>query len=136
MCLPCDTGRTRRSRPYRPDEEGIETVGAKNFSPLLPSDVMQYRVDGYVEKEMPEPEKRMKNFSIQSVGNQAVITVDLSLISMESLNRLFERLQTEELIQQAGFDDNLVEIGGEIKRSWWRKNREWYLQGALDADRD
>ncbi len=78
----------------------------------------------------------MKNFSIQSIGNQAVITVDLSLISIESLNRLFERLRTEELIQEAGFSDSLVEIGKEIKQSWWRKNREQYLQGALNADCD
>ncbi|WP_417910710.1 hypothetical protein [Candidatus Electronema sp. PJ] len=76
----------------------------------------------------------MKNFSIQSVGNQAVITVDLSLISLESLTRLFERLRTEELIQKADFSDGLIEIGAEIKQSWWRKNREQYLQGALDAD--
>jgi hypothetical protein len=76
----------------------------------------------------------MKNFSIQSAGNQAVITVDLSLISIESLNRLFERLRTEELIQKAGFSDSLVEIGTDIKQSWWRKNREQYLKGALDAD--
>lgn len=78
----------------------------------------------------------MKNFSIQSIGNQAVITVDLSLISIESLNRLFERLRTEELIQEAGFSDSLVEIGKEIKQSWWRKNREQYLQGVLNADCD
>ena len=85
---------------------------------------------------MPELEKRMKNFSIQSIGNQAVITVDLSLISIESLNWLFERLRTEELIQEAGFNDNLVEIGTEIKQSWWRKNRERYLKGAVDANCD
>jgi hypothetical protein len=78
----------------------------------------------------------MKNFSIQSIGNQAVITVDLSLISIESLNRLFERLRTEELIQEAGFNDSLVEISKEIKQSWWRKNREQYLQGVLNADCD
>ena len=78
----------------------------------------------------------MKNFSIQSAGNQAVITVDLSLISIETLNRLFERLRTEELIKEAGFSDSLVEIGTEIKQSWWRKNRERYLKGVPDADRD
>ena len=65
----------------------------------------------------------MRNFNIQSVGNQAVITVDLSFINIESLNRLFERLRTEQLIQKADFSDEITEIGTEIKQSWWQKNR-------------
>ena len=78
----------------------------------------------------------MKTFNIQSIGNQAVITVDLSFIDLESLNQLFERLRTEQLIQQAEFSDELAEIGTEIKQSWWCRNREQYLQGALNAGRD
>lgn len=79
--------------------------------------------------------KKMKNFSIQSIGSQAVITVDLSFLDMESLNRMFERLRTEQLIQQAEFNDELAAIGPEIKQDWWRRNREQYLQGVLHADR-
>jgi hypothetical protein len=81
-------------------------------------------------------EKNMKNFSIQSVGNQAVITVDLSFINIESFNRLFERLRTEQLIQKADFSDEITEIGTEIKQSWWQKNREQYLKGIINADCD
>jgi hypothetical protein len=55
----------------------------------------------------------MKNFTIQSVGNQAVITVDLSFMNMESLNRIFERLQTEKLIQKAEFSDE-VDLGHQM----------------------
>jgi len=78
----------------------------------------------------------MKNFNIQSVGNQAVITVDLSFMNIESLNRIFDRLRTEQLIQKANFSDEINEIGPEIKRAWWRKNREQYLKGVTDADCD
>jgi hypothetical protein len=67
--------------------------------------------------------RNMRNFSIQSVGNQAVITVDLSFINIESLNRLFERLRTEQLIQKADFSDEITKIGTEIKQSWWQKNQ-------------
>lgn len=77
----------------------------------------------------------MKNFSIQSSGKQAVITVDLSFLDMESLNRMFERLRTEQLIQQAEFSDELAEVATEIKQDWWSRNREQYLQGVLHADR-
>jgi len=76
----------------------------------------------------------MENFSIQSVGNQAIITIDLSFINIESLNRLFERLQTEQLIQKAKFSSEITKIGTEIKQSWWQKNREQYLKGITNAD--
>ena len=78
----------------------------------------------------------MENFSIQSVGNRAVITVDLSFMNIESLNRFFERLRAEQLIQKANFSDELAEIGAKIKENWWQKNREAYLEGIDDADRD
>ena len=78
----------------------------------------------------------MENFSIRSVGNQAVITVDLSFMNIESLNRVFERLRTEQLIQKANFSDEINEIGPEIKRTWWQKNRKQYLKGVTDADCD
>ncbi len=78
----------------------------------------------------------MRNFSIQSVGNQAVITVDLSFINIESLNRLFERLRVEQLIRKADFSDEVNGIGKEIKHSWWQKNREQYLKGIANADCD
>lgn len=73
----------------------------------------------------------MKTFSIQSFGNQAVITVDLSFINIETLNRFFERLQVEQLVQKADFSDEIMEIGTEIKQNWWQKNREEYLKGIV-----
>jgi len=78
----------------------------------------------------------MKDFSIKSVGNQAVITVDLSFMNMESLNLLFDRLRTEQLIRKADFSDEVTEIGKEIKQSWWQKNRDQYLKGIINADSD
>jgi len=73
---------------------------------------------------------------MQSVGNQVVITVDLSFMNIESLNRLFERLRIEELIQKADFSDEITEIGTEIKQSWWQRNREQYLKGIINENRD
>jgi len=78
----------------------------------------------------------MNDFSIQAVGNEAIITVDLSLVDIESLNIMFERLRTEQLIKKAGFKEEVVEIGEELKRGWWEKNREQYLKGVGNADRD
>jgi len=78
----------------------------------------------------------MQDFSIKSLGEQIIITVDRSLMSLESLNRLFERMRIEQLVKKANFRDEVVDIGNEIKRDWWQKNREQYLEGISDADRD
>jgi len=78
----------------------------------------------------------MKNFDIQCVGNQAVITVNLSFMNIDSLNRMIEQLRFEELIQNADFSDEVMEIGTEIKQEWWKKNREQYLKGIINADCD
>ena len=45
----------------------------------------------------------MQDFDIQSRGDQIVITVDRSLMSLEALNRLFERLRVEQLVKKRIF---------------------------------
>ncbi|OQX23026.1 MAG: hypothetical protein BWK80_28080 [Desulfobacteraceae bacterium IS3] len=97
---------------------------------LIKSEKSQFR------QRWQKKEKNMRNFSMQSVGNQVVITVDLSFMNIESLNRLFERLRIEELIQKADFSDEITEIGTEIKQSWWQRNREQYLKGIINENRD
>lgn len=71
----------------------------------------------------------MSDFKIASVGDQVVITVDRSLMPMESLNWLFERLRVEQLIQQADFSEDVVNISAEITEDWWRQHRAQYLEG-------
>ena len=78
----------------------------------------------------------MEDFSIRSVGNQAIIKVDLSFMDIESLNRLFDRLRVEHLVRKADFGDNIAEIGSEIKGNWWEKSGKMYLEGTTHADRD
>jgi hypothetical protein len=78
----------------------------------------------------------METFNIQAIGNQAIITVDLSFIDIKSLNRIFERLRIEQLIRKADFNDSVTEIGTEIKANWWKNNQEHYLQGLNNADCD
>jgi hypothetical protein len=73
---------------------------------------------------------------MNSVGNQVVITIDRSLISIDSLNKLFERLRLEELIKKANFSEEVLEIGKEIKSEWWQKNKKRYLEGISDVDSD
>ncbi len=46
--------------------------------------------------------------------------IDRSLMSLESLNRLFERMRIEQWAKKANFRDEVVDIGNEIKRGWWQ----------------
>ncbi len=78
----------------------------------------------------------MRDFSIECVGNQAIIKVNLSFMNIESVNRMIERLRVEELVKKADFSDEITEIGIEIKNNWWQKNREHYLRGVVNANCD
>ena len=77
----------------------------------------------------------MQNFTIRSIGSEIVITIDRSLMPIESLNYLFERLRVEELVRKADFSDELENIGAEITENWWRQYGSQYLQGVTDANR-
>lgn len=78
----------------------------------------------------------MQDFRIQSLGDQIVITVDRSLLSIEAFNWFFERMRVEQLVKKAHFRDDIVDVGTAIHRDWWRKNREQYLEGIPDANGD
>ena len=69
----------------------------------------------------------MQGFSIQSTGNQVVITMERSFVDIDFLNKLFERLRVEELIKKANFSDDIIEMATEMKREWWTRNKERYL---------
>ena len=43
--------------------------------------------------------------------------------------RILERFRFEELIQKADFQEDIEDIGEEIKADWWSKNRDKYLRG-------
>lgn len=41
---------------------------------------------------------------------------------------LIRRLRVEELAQQAGFDEKIMEIAEEIDQKWWDENGEEFLK--------
>jgi hypothetical protein len=70
----------------------------------------------------------MEEFSITSNDNQIVITIDRSLMDMDSINHLIERLRVEQLIKKANFTEDVLDIADEIKEDWWKKNKKEYLK--------
>ena len=69
----------------------------------------------------------MEAIEVTSLKNRMVISVDKSLISKESLLNFLERLQIENLARKANFDESVLEISEEIKRNWWKENKDWFL---------
>ena len=71
----------------------------------------------------------MEGFSISSIGNQIVITIDRSLVDINFVNNLVERLRVEQLINKANFSEEILNVANQIKKEWWEKNKKSYLEG-------
>jgi hypothetical protein len=69
----------------------------------------------------------MNAINIKTIKDQVVIKVDSSLINIDFLNKLYSRVRVEELAKKAKFDNKVVKIGEEIKKDWWKKNKNKYL---------
>lgn len=71
----------------------------------------------------------MEAVEVTSLKDKVVISIDKSLVSKEYLLNLLSRLQLENLIMKANFDENILDISEEIKRNWWGKNKDRFLNG-------
>jgi hypothetical protein len=69
----------------------------------------------------------MTKSSIQYQGNELVIRLNREDFSASYLLSLIRRLQLEELAQQAGFNEKVLEIAEEIDQQWWDEHREEFL---------
>ncbi|HLG28956.1 MAG TPA: hypothetical protein VI387_01990 [Candidatus Brocadiales bacterium] len=78
----------------------------------------------------------MEEFSVKAIDNQIIITIDRSLVDIDSVNNLLVRLRIEQLIKKANFSEDVMKIAEEIKKNWWKENKDRYLEGYIDADRD
>lgn len=70
----------------------------------------------------------MTKSSIQYQGDELVIRLNREDFSASYLLSLIRRLQTEELAQQAGFDEKVLEIAEEIDQKWWDEHGEEFLK--------
>ena len=60
---------------------------------------------------------------------EMIINIPKSSVAPEVIMRILERFRFEELIQKADFQEDIEDIGEEIKADWWSKNRDKYLRG-------
>ena len=69
----------------------------------------------------------MTGLDIHSDNKKLVLSIDKENFSEEVLLEIMKVARLEYLLEKAGFKDEIVEIGNEIKSVWWKKNKNQYL---------
>lgn len=65
--------------------------------------------------------------TVHSTDDKYILMFDKKSVNFKLILDFLERMKIEYLIEKAGFDESIEEIGEEIKRDWWAKNKEWFL---------
>jgi len=69
----------------------------------------------------------MNSISINTTKEQYVITIDKKKIKFDYVLNLVEKLRMEHLAQSLDFDEDIEQMGKEIKSNWWSENKERML---------
>lgn len=59
--------------------------------------------------------------------DQYLISIGKNAFDKAWLLKLIEKLRMEELAQQFDFDENIENIGEQIKADWWAKNKSRFI---------
>ena len=78
----------------------------------------------------------MEAIDIKSTDAKYIITVDKSIVDMEIILDILEKLKLECLAKNIDFNENIVNLSEEIKKSWWKKNKDRFLEGIVNEDSD
>ncbi len=73
----------------------------------------------------------MKAIDIQSTEDKYLISIDKNALDKGFLLELFERLRIEGLAKKIDLDDSILDLGEDIKKDWWEKNKERLLKKDL-----
>ena len=69
----------------------------------------------------------MQSVQIKSTKDHLLICIDKKLMGQEELLRVFDYFQVEKLAQKAQLNDEISEVGEQMKADWWEKNKDWFL---------
>lgn len=76
----------------------------------------------------------MESLTIRSTENKVIITIDKSSVDDDFLDGLFNRLTTEQLLKKADFDEDVLNLSDEIKKDWWIKNKNNFIEETDDEN--
>jgi hypothetical protein len=71
----------------------------------------------------------MAVYTIKNTRKRCFLSIDRSKVNAAAIAGILDGLRAEELVRKADFPDDAAKIGGEIKKEWWKRNKERYLKG-------
>lgn len=69
----------------------------------------------------------MTGIHLDTQNDKYLISVDKATFDKAWIVRLIENLRMEELARQFDFDEEIEELGEEIKTNWWAKNKDRFI---------
>ncbi len=70
----------------------------------------------------------MDALDIKNTPETLQITLDKRFFDEKFLLETVEYLRMEYLAQKVDFDESIEDLGREIKRGWWQRNKGKYIQ--------
>ncbi len=70
----------------------------------------------------------MKVIDFETTADKFVISIDKNAMKKESVMRVIKRLRQEYLAELADIDVSILELGEEIKATWWQKNKSRFIK--------
>ncbi len=71
--------------------------------------------------------EKMSPFTFDSTGERFLISIDKNYINKGTLMLLLERFRIEHLAQKINLGEEVEELGEEIKKDWWDKNKSRFI---------
>jgi len=73
----------------------------------------------------------MTSIHLDTNSDKYVISIDKKALDKTWLIKLVEKLRVEELAQQFDFNEEIEEIGEQIKSDWWKKNTDLLISSKV-----
>ncbi|HAK88870.1 MAG: hypothetical protein A2X55_11625 [Nitrospirae bacterium GWB2_47_37] len=73
----------------------------------------------------------MEALEIKSTKDRMIISIDKSSIDSDYIIELMDRLKTETLAKKVDFSKGILKLADEIKKKWWKENKDEFLGVAV-----
>ncbi len=70
----------------------------------------------------------MQAIDVQTTDDRVLISLDREMIDREFVVELVDRLRLEYLARKVDFDEEIEQLGEEIKANWWAENKHRFVE--------
>jgi hypothetical protein len=70
----------------------------------------------------------MQAIDVQTTDDRVLISLDRQMIDREFVVELVDRLRLEYLARKVDFDQEIEQLGEEIKADWWAENKHRFIE--------